>query len=84
MKDLKCGMRECRYNKGYCCCSKTITVSGMTDCTTFTPDENKRRAEFEAANDFIPANYNVELHIQFGRRLRRDGHHRYGQCAGER
>ena len=64
MKDLKCGLRECRYNKGYCCCSKSITVSGMTDCTTFAPDESKRRIEFEAANDFIPANYNVDTLVK--------------------
>lgn len=64
MKDLKCGLRECKYNKGYSCCSKSITVSGMTDCTTFAPDESKRRIEFEAANDFIPANYNVDTHVK--------------------
>ena len=64
MKDLKCGLRECKYNKGYSCCSKSITVSGMTDRTTFAPDESKRRIEFEAANDFIPANYNVDTLVK--------------------
>ncbi len=64
MKDLKCGLKECKYNKGYSCCSKFITVSGMTDCTTYSPDEAKRKTEFEAANDFIPANYNVDTLVR--------------------
>lgn len=64
MKDLKCGLRECKYNKGYCCCSKSITVSGRTDCTTYAPDDRRRRVEFEAANDFVPANYNVDTLVK--------------------
>ncbi len=63
MKDLKCGLKECRYNKGYCCCSKSINVSNHTDCTTYSPDETKRRTEFEAASDFIPANYSVDTAV---------------------
>ena len=63
MKDLKCGLKECKYNKGYCCCSKKIEVNGYTDCTTYSPDETKRRVEFEAATDFIPANYSVDTSV---------------------
>lgn len=63
MKDLKCGLKECKYNKGYCCCSKDIRVSGNTDCTTYAPDEAKRRIQFEAASDFIPANYSVDTDV---------------------
>lgn len=63
MKDLKCGLKECKYNKGYSCCSKSINVSAGTDCTTYSPDETKRRVQFEAASDFIPANYSVDTAV---------------------
>ncbi len=63
MKDLKCGLKECKYNKGYSCCSKSIHVSAGTDCTTYSPDETKRRVQFEAASDFIPANYSVDTAV---------------------
>ena len=60
MKDIKCGLKDCKYNKGYCCCAKAIDVSGHTDCLTYTPDEKKRNSLFEAASDFVPANYSVD------------------------
>ena len=63
MKDLKCGLKECRYNKGYCCCSKNVAIDSRTDCATYSPDEDKRRATFEAASDFIPANYSVDTAV---------------------
>ena len=59
MKDIKCGLKDCRFNKGYCCCAKSIDVSTRTDCLTYSPDEKKRNSLFEAAADFIPANYSV-------------------------
>ena len=64
MKDLKCGLKECRYNKGYCCCSKNVAIDSRTDCATYSPDEDKRRATFEAASDFIPANYSVDTAVR--------------------
>ncbi|MBQ7227129.1 MAG: DUF1540 domain-containing protein [Clostridia bacterium] len=63
MKDLKCGLKECKFNKGYSCCSKSITVAENTDCTTYSPDEAKRRVQFESASDFIPANYSVDTAV---------------------
>lgn len=63
MKDLKCGLKECVHNKGYCCCSKNIEVNCYTDCLTFTPDESKRATNFEAASDFVPANYSIDTFV---------------------
>ncbi|MDR3022230.1 MAG: DUF1540 domain-containing protein [Clostridiales bacterium] len=63
MKDLKCGLRDCRYNKGYCCVAKKIGVDQFTDCVTYTPSEEKRKSLFEAAEDFVPANYSVDTAI---------------------
>lgn len=63
MKDLKCGLKNCRYNQGYCCCSKEIKVSGNTDCTTYTPDEDKRKSLFEAGDEFIKSNYTVDTKV---------------------
>lgn len=63
MKDLKCGLRDCRHNKGYCCVSKSIDINQATDCTTYTPSEDKRRNLFEGAEDFVPANYSVDTAV---------------------
>ena len=63
MKDLKCGLKACRFNKGYCCVSKEIDVNNHADCKTYSPDENKRRLQFEAANEFVPANYSVDTKV---------------------
>ena len=52
VKDIKCGLKECKFNKGYCCCAKSIDVSTRTDCLTYSPDEKKRNSLFEAAADF--------------------------------
>ena len=53
MKDLKCGMKNCRYNKGYCCCAKQIDVTEETDCSTYLPEEGANRSLFEAGSDFV-------------------------------
>lgn len=63
MKDLKCGLRGCKFNKGYSCVSKEIDVSNCADCKSYTPDENKRRMQFEAANDFAPVNHSVDTKV---------------------
>lgn len=63
MKDLKCGLKSCIHNKGYCCCAKEITVNGDTDCLTYCYDENKAGIDFEAGSDFVPANYTVDTKV---------------------
>lgn len=63
MKDLKCALRDCRFNKGYCCVSKKIGIDQNTDCTSYAPSEEKRKAIFEGAEDFAPANYSVDTAI---------------------
>lgn len=63
MKDLKCGLRACKFNKGYSCAAKQIEVTTAADCATYCPDESKRRMQFEAANEFVPANYSVDTKV---------------------
>lgn len=63
MKDLKCGTRQCHYNKGYCCCSKCICVSENGECKTFENDENKHKSMFETSNEFTKANYSVDTDV---------------------
>ena len=57
MKDIKCGLTNCKFNRGYCCCAKGICVSGNTDCKTFSMGRDKTQNEF--ANDFIKADYSI-------------------------
>ncbi|MCI9031828.1 MAG: DUF1540 domain-containing protein [Clostridia bacterium] len=66
MKDLKCGMKNCRYNKGYCCCAKEIDVNAETDCTTYSPDEEKSRSLFEAGSDFVKSDYSIDTNVLCG------------------
>lgn len=64
MKDLKCGLKSCTHNKGYCCCAREISVSGQTDCLTFEEDENKKnKSMFEAGSDFVKADYSVDTAV---------------------
>lgn len=62
MKDLKCGLTACKHNKGYCCSARSIDVDKHADCLTYTPVE-KTRSTFEAAGDFVKANYNVDTQV---------------------
>lgn len=66
MKDLKCGMKNCRYNKGYCCCAKQIDVTEETDCSTYLPEEGANRSLFEAGSDFVKSDYSVDTKVSCG------------------
>ena len=61
MKDIKCGLTNCKFNRGYCCCAKGICVSGNTDCKTFSMWRDKTQNEF--ASDFIKADYSVDTTV---------------------
>ena len=39
MKDLKCALRECRYNQSYSCMAHEITVTKEAVCQSFTPTD---------------------------------------------
>ena len=64
MKDLKCGKKECRFNKGYCCTAKDITISNDTCCESYYPLAEKRGHLFEVAHEFAKANYSVDTHVK--------------------
>jgi len=63
MKDLKCALAECEYNQAYCCCAKAIDVCSDTGCKTYAPNSGKRKNLFEAGEDFVPRNYDVDTHV---------------------
>jgi len=63
MKDLKCGLKICTHNKGYCCCAKNIKVGQNTECLSFSPDRHKNASLFEAGSDFVSANYSVDTKV---------------------
>ena len=63
MKDIKCGLKDCRFNKGYSCCADCITIQGDTDCRSYEPLADKRGSLFEAGDDFIPTNYSVDTRV---------------------
>ncbi|CDB26786.1 unknown [Firmicutes bacterium CAG:552] len=59
MKDLKCGKKSCKHNKGYCCCAKQVQVDKDADCLTFCPDDGMS----EFAQDGGKANYSVDTAV---------------------
>lgn len=63
MKDIKCALKECKFNRGYCCCSKQISINNKTDCVTYSPDEKKRSSSFESSREFIRADYSVDTSV---------------------
>ena len=64
MKDLKCGLKACVHNHGYCCVAKQIKVDAQTDCMTYEADEAKRNSLFEAGEDFVPRDYSVDTFVK--------------------
>lgn len=63
MKDLKCGLKNCKFNQGYCCCARAIDVKHDTGCATYTFDATKAKSMFEAGSDFTKANYAVDTSV---------------------
>ncbi len=63
MKDIKCGLKTCKFNKGYSCIAKEINVSSSADCTTYTRDSSKQSSMFEAGSDFVKADYSVNTDV---------------------
>jgi len=63
MKDLKCGLAECEYNKAYCCLAKKISVSNDAGCQTYKENPSKKNLAFEVAEDFARRNYDVDTQV---------------------
>lgn len=63
MKDLKCGLRACKHNRGYCCCAKQIDVAQNTDCKSYEPDSSRLASGFEAADELARADYSVDTAV---------------------
>lgn len=63
MKDLKCGLTNCKFNRGYCCCSREISVNSNTDCKTFTPQQSQRTESTEMSSEFVKADYSVDTEV---------------------
>ena len=64
MHDLKCGQKDCLFNKGYSCTSKEIHVSNGTECLTFSKKQQTQGDDmFEAATEYSKPNYNVDTKV---------------------
>jgi len=54
MKELRCGRRDCGYNKAYECRADKIMVDAAADCKTYAPNEGKVKNDnimYEAGMD---------------------------------
>lgn len=64
MRDLKCALKICTYNKGYCCCAKDISVDSAAFCRSYTIDEDKTNdVLFEIGLDETKPNYSVDTKV---------------------
>ena len=63
MKDIKCGLKTCKFNQGYGCTAKQISVDKNADCTTYDQDLDKKNSNFEAGSDFVKANFSVNTKV---------------------
>lgn len=61
MYDLKCGQKNCKYNHGYCCCAKNISVSQGTSCTTY--QSNGSDLKTEASAEFAKPDNSVDTAV---------------------
>lgn len=59
MKDLKCGKKSCKHNKGYCCCAKNVQVDKKADCLTYSPKDTLT----ECAADNCKVDYSVDTAV---------------------
>jgi len=54
MKELRCGLRDCNYNKAYECRAKKIEVDEAADCKTYKPSGSRAKNDnvmYEAGMD---------------------------------
>ena len=64
MKDLKCALKACIYNRGYCCCADEIKVGTDTKCHTYTIDHGKQDdLLFEMGMDQTKPDYSVNTKV---------------------
>ncbi|MCX4312683.1 MAG: DUF1540 domain-containing protein [Clostridia bacterium] len=64
MYDLKCGQKNCKYNHGYCCCARNVSVSSGTACTTYEPADNELNLNTESAAEFSKPDFSVDTAVK--------------------
>lgn len=64
MKDLKCSIKLCAYNKGYSCCANEISVTNTAICSSYTKDNSKQNDKmFELGMDETKPDYSVDTRV---------------------
>ena len=63
MKDLKCALKNCKYNKSFCCCADEITVTRTALCASYTPEPDKNGNLFEAGIDETKPTFKIDTEV---------------------
>lgn len=64
MKDLKCSLKECTYNQGFCCIANQISVDNTAHCDSFQLSQKKLADKiFEIGAESCKPNYNVDTKV---------------------
>jgi hypothetical protein len=69
MKDLKCALKECRYNQGFSCVADKISVDESAHCKSYkVSGEKLANTMFEIGSDSMKPNYsvNTDVHCSAG------------------
>jgi hypothetical protein len=65
MKDLKCALRDCRFNQAYGCMADEINVTQSAVCSSYVPSDGKKSDKlFEFGADAAKPNYSVDTCVK--------------------
>ena len=63
MKDLKCSLKDCRYNQGFSCVAESITVDDCAQCTSYEPSPQKSVNKLFEIADIAKPDYEIDTQI---------------------
>lgn len=64
MKDLKCSLKDCRYNQGFSCIARDINISDEAECTDYKVSEKKVADRmFEIGSEMGKPDFSVDTGI---------------------
>ena len=63
MKDLKCALKDCRYNQGFSCVAESITVDDCAQCTSYEQSPKKLADRMFEIGDLAKPDYDVDTLI---------------------
>lgn len=65
MKDLKCSLKDCKFNQGFSCIAKDINVTDGAECSSYIVSKEKvANRMFEIGSEVGAPDYTVDTLIE--------------------